>query len=63
MLVKVLRPECLVDTVRAFVEEQIGTKFITSVGFDLQEIFEDSSARTPLIFLLSPGKTMIVQYT
>ena len=44
------------ETVRAFVTEQMGARFVTSVGFDLQEIFEDSSARTPLIFILSPGK-------
>ena len=58
MLVKVLRPECLVEAVRSFVDEQIGAKFVTSVGFDLQEIYEESNERTPLIFILSPGKLL-----
>ena len=55
IIVKVLRPECLVDSVRLFVEEQMGSKFVTSFGFDLQEIFEESNNRKPLIFILSPG--------
>lgn len=53
--VKVLRPECLVESVRLFVKEQMGSKFVTSVGFDLQEIFDESDSRKPLIFILSPG--------
>lgn len=57
IIVKVLRPERLVDSVRMFVEEQMGSKFVTSVGFDLQEIFEESNNRKPLIFILSPGKS------
>ncbi|EDO42194.1 predicted protein [Nematostella vectensis] len=55
MLVKILRPECLIKSVRQFVEEEMGTKFITTVGFDLQEMYDESNARTPLIFILSPG--------
>ncbi|PFX28824.1 Dynein heavy chain 1, axonemal [Stylophora pistillata] len=55
IIVKVLRPECLVDSVRLFVEQQMGPKFVTSFGFDLQEVFEESSCRKPLIFILSPG--------
>lgn len=55
IIVKVLRPECLVDSVRLFVEQQMGPKFVTSFGFDLQEVFEESSSRKPLIFILSPG--------
>jgi len=55
IIVKVLRPECLVESVRLFVLERMGSKFVTSVGFDLQEIFEESNNRKPLIFILSPG--------
>ena len=56
ILVKILRPERLVDSVRLFVEEQMGSKFVTNIGFDLQEIYEESSSRKPLIFILSPGE-------
>ena len=56
IIIKILRPECLVESVRLFVKEQLGSMFVTSLGFDLQEIFEESSNRKPLIFVLSPGK-------
>ena len=55
MLIKVLRAEMLVDSVRVFVEQQMGTKFVSSGAVDLREMFEESSAKTPLIFILSPG--------
>lgn len=61
-MVKVLRPEYLLESVRLFVEEQMGSKFITSLGFDLQEIYEESSNRKPLIFILSPGKPVILWF-
>ena len=60
IIVKVLRPECLVESVRLFVVERMGSKFVTSVGFDLQEIFEESNNRKPLIFILSPGKCLLL---
>ena len=34
----------------------MGTKFLSSGDFDLREVFEESSAKHPLIFVLSPGK-------
>ena len=60
IIVKVLRPECLVESVRLFVVERMGSKFVTSVGFDLQEIFEESNNRKPLIFILSPGNCLLL---
>lgn len=60
IIVKVLRPECLVESVRLFVLERMGSKFVTSVGFDLQEIFEESNNRKPLIFILSPGNCLLL---
>ncbi len=43
-----------------FVEQQMGTKFVTHGAMDLKEMFEESSARTPLIFILSPGKAYYI---
>ena len=40
----------------------MGSKFVTSVGFDLQEIFEESDSRKPLIFILSPGNCYNVNF-
>ncbi|XP_070577565.1 LOW QUALITY PROTEIN: dynein axonemal heavy chain 6-like [Ptychodera flava] len=55
LLIKILRPEQLTSAVRQFVEEQMGSSFLSSGSFDLKEIFAESSAKHPLIFLLSPG--------
>ncbi|XP_077989551.1 dynein axonemal heavy chain 6-like [Glandiceps talaboti] len=55
LLIKILRPEQLTSAVRQFVEELMGAKFLSTGSFDLKEIFAESSAKHPLIFLLSPG--------
>ena len=55
MLVKLLRPERLLDAVRTFVKEHMGVMFVTATPFDLQEIFAESDPKVPLIFILAPG--------
>ena len=55
MLIKVLNPSCLSASVRTFVEDTMGTKFVSSGALDLKDIFEMADAKTPLIFILSPG--------
>ncbi|XP_065071378.1 dynein axonemal heavy chain 6-like isoform X2 [Rhopilema esculentum] len=55
ILIKIFRSECLLASVREYVVSEMGAKFVTPAGFDLQEFFEDSNCRTPLIFILSPG--------
>lgn len=55
ILIKVLRPDALMTAIRQFVEEHLGHNFISTGSFDLKEIYDDSTAKTPLIFILSPG--------
>ncbi len=52
---KILRPEKLILAVKKYVKEILGPVFIESPPFNLKAAFEDSSATTPLIFILSPG--------
>ena len=54
-LVRILKPQCLTSSVRQFVEEQMGPSFISFGATDLMELYEKSDAKTPFIFLLSPG--------
>ena len=54
-LVRILKPHCLTSAARQFVEEQMGSRFVVFGGADLMEMYEKSDAKTPLIFLLSPG--------
>eukprot|EP00058_Branchiostoma_floridae_P021107 XP_002606597.1 hypothetical protein BRAFLDRAFT_120109 [Branchiostoma floridae] len=56
LLIKILQPEMLKASIRSFVEEKMGVKFLSTGDFDLKEVFEESDAKTPLIFILSHGE-------
>ena len=49
------RPDKVVPAVQDFVEAQMGRKFVEPPTFDLTACHADSSATTPLIFVLSAG--------
>jgi dynein heavy chain len=53
-VLKALRPDRLPVAIKEFVRDQMGIKFLTPPVFDLEESYADSSASTPLIFIL-PG--------
>ena len=55
LIIRILREEKLVFAVRHFVNIRLGQEFTEAPVFDLQSAFEDSSAVTPMIFILSPG--------
>ena len=55
LLIKILRNEYLISSIRDYVISQMGVKFIKPTGFDLHEFYDGSNCRTPLIFILSPG--------
>ncbi|XP_029448950.1 dynein heavy chain 14, axonemal isoform X2 [Rhinatrema bivittatum] len=55
ILIKILRPECLTSAVREFVAEKMGSRYLQSGGVNLKRAYEESDARTPLIFILSSG--------
>lgn len=56
LLIKTLRPESLLASIREYVIAEMGVNFVTPAGFDLRDFFEDSNCRTPLVFILSPGE-------
>lgn len=53
----------MIPAFQVLVEQYLGPDFIKSLPFDLSKIFPDSSAITPLIFLLSPGSDPFVSLT
>ena len=53
-LLKSFRPDKLPHAIADFVRRQMGDKFLVPPVFDLEESFADSSAATPLIFVM-PG--------
>eukprot|EP00879_Flechtneria_rotunda_P017460 GHRR01018298.1.p1 GENE.GHRR01018298.1~~GHRR01018298.1.p1 ORF type:complete len:1011 (+),score=303.03 GHRR01018298.1:919-3951(+) len=65
LLLRVLRPDKLTDAMHGFVKATMGTKFVEPPPLDLDRCFKDSSATTPLIFVLSPGSdpmSMLLKY-
>ena len=55
ILVKILRSDMLTASCSQFVRDSIGEKYLSAGSFDLKEIYEESTAKTPLIFILSPS--------
>lgn len=57
LVLRCLRPDRVLAGVRDFVSENLGQRFIEPPPFDLAACFKESSASTPLVFVLSPGTT------
>ncbi|XP_066451266.1 dynein axonemal heavy chain 14 isoform X2 [Eleutherodactylus coqui] len=55
LLIKVLRPECLISGVRGFITEKMGAEYIQSRPLNLKQALDESSPSSPLIFILSSG--------
>jgi hypothetical protein len=55
LLLRVLRPDKLTSAMHGFVRAALGPRFVESPPLDLEACLADSSATTPLIFVLSPG--------
>jgi dynein heavy chain len=50
-----LRPDKVVPAVSEFVSATLGPQFIVTSATDLAACYADSSATTPLVFVLSQG--------
>ncbi|PNJ39368.1 DNAH14 isoform 1 [Pongo abelii] len=55
ILVKILRPESLNNSVRKFITEKMGNKYLQRAGVNLKDVYKGSNARTPLILIQSHG--------
>jgi dynein heavy chain len=45
----------LIPAITSFVSESLGKRFVEPMPFAIEPSYNDSSATTPLIFVLSPG--------
>lgn len=55
LVIRSIRPDKLVPCVTKFIIDYIGEKYVKPPTFELANIFLESRATTPLIFVLSPG--------
>ena len=55
LIVRSLRPDRVAFCATSFIVNNLGSKFVEPPVLDMFQVLADSSKRTPLIFVLSPG--------
>ncbi|XP_064639639.1 dynein axonemal heavy chain 2-like isoform X2 [Lineus longissimus] len=55
LIVRSLRPDRVSFCATSFIINNLGLKFVEPPVLDMHQVVEDSTTRTPLIFVLSPG--------
>nr|XP_012315197.1 dynein heavy chain 14, axonemal isoform X1 [Aotus nancymaae]XP_012315198.1 dynein heavy chain 14, axonemal isoform X1 [Aotus nancymaae] len=55
ILIRILRPEHLKNSVRKFITEKMGYEYLQRTGANLKDAYKESNARTPLILIQSHG--------
>jgi hypothetical protein len=55
LIVRSLRPDRVSFCVTSFIVNNLGSRFVEPPVLDMQAVVEDSTTRTPLIFVLSAG--------
>jgi len=55
LLVRSLRQDRVAFCVTSFIVNNLGSKFVEPPVLDLRQVVDDSTSKTPLIFVLSPG--------
>lgn len=54
-VVRVLRPDRITFALRKFVSDFLGEEFVSQPPFSMTSVYQESSASTPILFLLFPG--------
>ncbi|XP_034084207.1 dynein heavy chain 11, axonemal [Gymnodraco acuticeps] len=55
IIFRALRPDRITYTLRSFVEESMGAKYVDAARLEFDKLYEESSSSTPVFFILSPG--------
>ena len=55
LLVRSLRPDRVSFCVTTFIINNLGSQYVEPPVLDMQQVVDDSSTKTPLIFVLSAG--------
>ncbi|ALC44807.1 Dhc62B [Drosophila busckii] len=55
IVLKALRPDSVFYAVRNYIANFIGEQYVSPPEFDISKSYADSTALTPLVFILSPG--------
>jgi len=55
VVLRTIRPDKLLPAITAYVSATLGSRFVEPMPFAIEPSYADSSATSPLIFVLSPG--------
>nr|XP_020468391.1 dynein heavy chain 11, axonemal-like isoform X3 [Monopterus albus] len=55
IILRALRPDRMTYTLRNFVEDNMGAKYVDAARLDFDKLYEDSGPSTSVFFILSPG--------
>lgn len=55
LILRLFRPDKIVPAVQQYIIRDMGQQYVEPPTFDLPGSYADSTATTPLIFVLSPG--------
>jgi dynein heavy chain len=55
LIVRSLRPDRVSFCAYKFIVNNLGSKYVEPPVLDMKAVFDDSTCRIPLIFVLSPG--------
>lgn len=55
IILRCLRPDRVVYAIRKYVETNLKKEFVENKPTHMQEVFDESTPDTPIIFVLSPG--------
>jgi dynein heavy chain len=60
LLIKLLRPEKLMDASEMYIDKSLGSFYTESPSVSLDKVYDDSDCKTPIIFVLSQGADPVV---
>ena len=55
LLLRAMRPDRLTGALTKFIEEQLGSQYISQAPFDIFKTFEEMKPKIPMFFVLFPG--------
>lgn len=55
LLLRAMRPDRLASALNNFIGEKLGEKYVEQQPFNMEETFAETSANTPIFFVLFPG--------
>jgi len=55
LLMRVIRPDRCVNAIKNFIIDQMSDFYVKSPPINFQKIYDSSTAKTPIVFILSPG--------